>query len=988
VVVGNITLIEISQDSCIGDTIALTVFVNEVPGAVSINGDFILCEDSILISYYVSGLSGSWFIWLLESDTVASGIDIDSISLILDSAGIYELVVIEVTPNSCSDTLSDTVIVYETPQTSSIYGDTAICYDSLAEYMYYVTGLSGSSYQWNVTGGTITSSPITNDSITVHWDSVITGNVTVVEISQDSCIGDTIGLTVFVNDMSNAVSISGDFILCEDSILISYYVSGLSGSWFIWLLDSDTVANGIDIDSISLIWDSAGIYELVVIEITPNFCSDTLSDTVIVYEAPQTILINGDTAICYGPFGEYLYYVTGLTGSSYQWNVTGGTIISSPITNDSIIVSWNSPGVGYITVVEISQDNCMGNTISLTVNVYEIPVATAINGDFVFCEDTVLSSYSITGLPGSYFIWMINSDTVAIGIDIDSISITWDGAGIYELVVIEVTPNSCSDTLSGTVIVYETPQTSLIYGDTTICYQPLNEYLYYITGLTGSSYQWNVIGGTITSSPITNDSITVQWDSLGIGYITVVESQGNCMGDTLSLTIDISEGPEATAIYGEFEFCEKTDSYSYFITGLPNSYFIWMINGDTLASGTDLDSISIVWDGPGVFELSVTEIMVNGCIQVLTETVEVNPIPAISMIMGNLNVCPPFNLNRLYSVQGYAGSSFYWTIVGGEIISGQGTDSIVVNWDTTGFASISVIETSEDSCIGDTVYRNITLDSPSIFLKVVSDREEDDTKVGIEWEIRNSIGYPGIVTILRRIHFTADNWDSLVGVPAFDQIYIDESAMTHDYSYDYRVTGKNACSVPVMTDVHNTILLGGLHDESDNKIDISWNHYNGWQNGVESYEVLRKKDDEADYTFYENTSTDTMINDISGKDGFLYCFRVLAYEDGGGAEESWSNEFCVEFMHLINIPTAITPNGNGLNDTWEIGNIEFYPDCVVEIYNRWGMQVFSSKGYPEEWDGTYNGKALPLGPYYYVIDLFLEGVEPYTGSVSIILDYE
>ena len=52
------------------------------------------------------------------------------------------------------------------------------------------------------------------------------------------------------------------------------------------------------------------------------------------------------------------------------------------------------------------------------------------------------------------------------------------------------------------------------------------------------------------------------------------------------------------------------------------------------------------------------------------------------------------------------------------------------------------------------------------------------------------------------------------------------------------------------------------------------------------------------------------------------------------------------------------------------------------------MTMFSSKGYPEEWDGTYKGNALPVAPYYYVIDLMLENVKPYTGTVSIILDLE
>ncbi|MFH1321750.1 MAG: gliding motility-associated C-terminal domain-containing protein, partial [Bacteroidota bacterium] len=971
----------------VSDTLYISIF--QSPTASVIEGSFIQCEDTASVQYSIAGLPGSYFTWLVDSDTIVSGIGLDTIYFVWDSAGVYELTVYETATGGCTEIFTDTVTVYQTPQTSAISGDTAICFDSIAEYLYYVSGLTGSLYQWDVTGGTITSSPITNDSITIRWDSIVVGNIMVIETSQDSCIGDTVSLTVNVYEVPVATAINGEFVLCEDIVPVSYWIPGLPGSFFTWFVDTIPVASGVGIDTISLVASNAGVYVLSVIETTINGCTQVLMDTVTVYETPQTSSINGDTAICYDSLAEYLYYVTGLPGSSYQWNVTGGTITSSPITNDSITIKWDSVVVGNIAVIETSQDSCIGDTVNLTVNVYEVPLATAINGGFVFCEDTVSNSYSIAGLPGSYFIWLINGNTIASGIDVANISIIWDTAGIYELMVIEVTPNTCSDTLSDTVIVYQTPQTSSIYGDTAICYEPLDEYLYFVAGLSGSSYQWDITGGFITSSPLTNDSITIQWDSLGVGYITVVEiSQDSCMGDTISLTININEVPGATAINGEFEFCENTNSYSYFIDDLANSYFIWMINGDTIESGVDLDSISFIWDGDGIYELSVTETTVNGCIQVLTDTVIVNPLPVTSMIIGNLAVCPPDNFNQVYSVQGYDGSDFVWTVAGGEIVSGQGTDSIAVNWDTTGAASISVIETSEDSCIGETVYENIILDSPSIFLKVVSDGEEDDTEVEINWEIRNSIGLPQNVTISRRIHFSTDNWGSLNSIPAYDQIYIDESASTHDYSYDYRVTGKNACSVPMITAIHNTILLKGVHDENDNTIDIIWNHYNGWQNGVESYEVWRKLDNEVEYTYYENAHTDTIMDDISGNDGFLYCFRILADESGGGAEQSWSNEFCVEFKHLIKIPTAITPNGNGLNDTWEIGNMEFYPDCLVEIYNRWGLLVFSSRGYTEEWDGTHDGKTLPIGPYYYVIDLMIEDVKPYTGTVSIILDLE
>lgn len=85
----------------------------------------------------------------------------------------------------------------------------------------------------------------------------------------------------------------------------------------------------------------------------------------------------------------------------------------------------------------------------------------------------------------------------------------------------------------------------------------------------------------------------------------------------------------------------------------------------------------------------------------------------------------------------------------------------------------------------------------------------------------------------------------------------------------------------------------------------------------------------------------------------------------------------------IEIPSGITPNGDGKNDVWTLSGIELFPDCMVELYNRWGEMIFQSPGYSTKWDGTYKGKVLPVGTYYYIIDLHDPTIPVYTGSVTI-----
>ena len=82
------------------------------------------------------------------------------------------------------------------------------------------------------------------------------------------------------------------------------------------------------------------------------------------------------------------------------------------------------------------------------------------------------------------------------------------------------------------------------------------------------------------------------------------------------------------------------------------------------------------------------------------------------------------------------------------------------------------------------------------------------------------------------------------------------------------------------------------------------------------------------------------------------------------------------------IPTLFTPNGDGIHDTWLIDGLDLYPDILVQVFNRWGQLLFESKGYSDPWDGTYNGNELPIGVYYYVIDLNND-TEPLNGPITI-----
>jgi gliding motility-associated-like protein len=95
------------------------------------------------------------------------------------------------------------------------------------------------------------------------------------------------------------------------------------------------------------------------------------------------------------------------------------------------------------------------------------------------------------------------------------------------------------------------------------------------------------------------------------------------------------------------------------------------------------------------------------------------------------------------------------------------------------------------------------------------------------------------------------------------------------------------------------------------------------------------------------------------------------------------DDVTIKVYKKIDPPNSFTPNGDGINDTWIIQGLDTYPNSEVKVFSRSGSIVFYSMGNDKIWDGKYNGKPLPIGAYYYLIDLKV-GQPIISGSILII----
>ena len=161
------------------------------------------------------------------------------------------------------------------------------------------------------------------------------------------------------------------------------------------------------------------------------------------------------------------------------------------------------------------------------------------------------------------------------------------------------------------------------------------------------------------------------------------------------------------------------------------------------------------------------------------------------------------------------------------------------------------------------------------------------------------------------------------------------------------------------------------------------------------------------FNSYEWNSYDTLMkaNGIVNKkirDSVYYYNNLKSYSlEVAPTQASWfvvvgtTNKGCHERDSVkirvspdFIIPSGITPNGDGVNDTWNLPYLKQFPDARVTIFNRWGILIWEkNKDYNSEpfVGKNKDGKDLPLGTYYYLIEFNDDkGTQPKAGSITIV----
>jgi len=798
--------------------------------------------------------------------------------------------------------------------------------------------------------GQFTLSPATIDS--GSWDSCGIDSSWISQTSFDcSAVGDTIAVSLFVEDVSGNSSLDSSFVITLDTIAPTILVQNITVA-----LDSTGNAS-IDTSMINNgSWDACGIDAMYLSQL--NFdCGDVGSNTVTLFvqdingnieseSATVTILDSIAPSIIIQSLVVYL--------DSFGQAV---------ITADSMdIGSWDSCGVASISISDTSFDCANhGDTITIIFTATDVNGNPSMDSAFVLVLDT---------LPPTIF---ATNDTVYL-----------DTSGLFILdynVVDTGTMDACS--IDSMYLSDSTFDCSSVDSTVDIWYIAVDTF-----GNTDSLQIGITVLDTINPTIQCLDSIVVNNDS-GVCGATIFfewpEVDDNCSIDSL-VQIDTT-GLDSGMVfpvgitqltYAVFDQSGNSDTCSFIIevidietptlicaadTSICDSIFTFALP-NYLDNCAGLDVIQIAGIGTGLFYPVGTTVntFVVSDLYGNTDTCSFEVLrydyPSQAEAGLNIELCEATSTDLSAGIPAIGSGS--WSILSG---AGSLTDSSSNTSEITGLeiGTVTLLWTIEN---GVCPVENDTLEvlnlSNETEINAGLDQVICDTNSAVLNAVDPALGFgtwshanPGVIlSDSSAVGSIATN----LAIGDYEFYWTVENGVCPVGTDTVAITISPYPSVFASEDTYifppSSVEISGASDLSSTYL---WFTSSG-----------DKVDSTSSITVSPITSTTYIVRGITPAG----CYT--------------QDSVTVGLNEALDLPTAFTPDNDGYNDAWNVKELSNYPDCNVAIYNRWGNKMFESDGYEIPWDGTFKGEQLPSGAYFFVINLNIGEIAPITGSITII----
>lgn len=851
----------------------------------------------------------------------------------------------------------------------SIEGDDSLCIiDPAVGYKAHLPDNNLDPVYWEAEGGEVVSTPSRKKAM-VKWTNE-GSELKAWSENDNGCTGDTTRLPVDISDPS-AAHVDHDTAFCHgDSATIGKSPDQFPDSAEILWLDStylDSTRSPNPVFKGTNFGLSSKTYE---VKAKINYLNCEFIDTVEVTVKPRPTIsqLNGQEWVCHDEV--YSYSVPNSNEGGFYWYVQGGHLQDTVTPDPEIPVRWQNTDSGMIQVQKRNEEGCISDTFSKPINI-ENPYIDTVFGPTVVCPNSSNMRYRVDSKYAHYH-WDVDSATLEGQQGPPRNKISYGDSGNAFIYVQEETANGCvSDTFTLPVDISYHLETTPIMGDTSVCEFSVKNYQ--VEDRNGSTFSWFLTGGS-ELAPNGNHQVKVEWGSapnrdamlkvLETSYDSVNDKE--CKGDTIRQPITINPNPETGDIRGDSTICKKKTA-TFHVKGFENSSYFWEVADAGSLVWQRGDTVKIRGDSVGECLVSVFELTEDSCKSpLITKSIEVLPKPEPKTISGPETLCIPYERNYRFHYPGEASSRYDWIPGNGEVVArNSGGREVHTRWNTGGATQISVLETNEDGCVGDTVTKDLSIDQYDLQISHVTTRKQNDSVIEIHGTINSHA--PERQTALYR-KLPDKEWHFEDSLEAGSFVYPDFEPQPSENYHDYHLGGLDACAQEQKSIPHRTIHLSGNKTES-NDLNLHWNHYQGWGNELSGYEVYRKLDEADSFERIETLgSSDTTIHLDADTNGYRQCYRIKGINDEKEGLYSWSNITCFPFESRVRIPNAFTPTISGdLNDLFRVEGYNVQ-EFHMEIYNRWGAKLFESDRLEKGWDGKHKGKMLPKGVYVVIIN--------------------
>jgi hypothetical protein len=176
-----------------------------------------------------------------------------------------------------------------------------------------------------------------------------------------------------------------------------------------------------------------------------------------------------------------------------------------------------------------------------------------------------------------------------------------------------------------------------------------------------------------------------------ISYVSDASGSVGIRDFTTSATITLLAAP-APSITGKASVSQNESGVSYNVVNYTGHTYNWVVTGGTISGGQSTNQITVTWGAGATGNVSVTETLTaTGCSTVVSQNIIINTAPT-PLVTGNNSVCD--QSDEIYTTAPAVGHTFNWTVAGGGITGGQGTNQITVHWNSPGLSrTVSVRET-------------------------------------------------------------------------------------------------------------------------------------------------------------------------------------------------------------------------------------------------------------------------------------------------------